>query len=54
MLARRAGDGEHVVERHRYVGERDLPDRLTERLLRGPLSLALRLALADDRLWAVG
>ena len=33
MLARRACDGEHVVERHRDVSDRDLPDGLTKRLL---------------------
>src|SRR5262245_3589337 len=33
MLARRACHGENVVERHRHVGKRDLPYRLTQRLL---------------------
>src|SRR6185369_12892877 len=33
MLARRARDGEHVVERHRDVSDRDLPYGLAQRLL---------------------
>jgi hypothetical protein len=35
MLARRTRDCEHIVERHRDVGDEDLPGRLAERLLRG-------------------
>ena len=36
MLARRAGDSEHVVQRHRDVSDGDLPYRLAQRLLMAP------------------
>ena len=50
MLARRACDGQHVVERHRDVSDRDLPYGLAKRLLADRLWLAASIVLADDRL----
>ena len=35
MFARGAGHGQHIVERHRHIGDDDLPGRLTEGLARG-------------------
>ncbi len=43
MVARRAGDGQHIVERHRDVGEDDLHERLAE-------ALAFRFLLAGRRI----
>lgn len=42
MLTRRTGDREHVVERHRHVGDNDLPCSLGQRLGRGTFRLAVR------------
>jgi hypothetical protein len=40
VVARRAGHGQHVVQRHRHIGQHDLGDGLAERLGRSALAVA--------------
>ena len=46
VVTRGAGDGQHVVERHRDVGDGDLHNRLPERL-------GLRRGMVSSRVLAV-